>query len=89
MLDAIHNGRARGNGAMARDLVVGQDAEDVAAFVARAVGKYHEVAPPAAGALRQRASPRCYPAQLTAEFPEGKRGTHICWGESTACRVAA
>jgi cytochrome c6 len=39
VLDAIHNGRARGNGAMARDLVVGQDAEDVATFVARAVGK--------------------------------------------------
>ena len=39
VLDAIANGRARGNGAMARDLVVGQDAEDVATFVARAVGK--------------------------------------------------
>jgi mono/diheme cytochrome c family protein len=39
VLDAIHNGRARGNGAMARDLVVGQDAEDVATFVATAVGK--------------------------------------------------
>jgi cytochrome c551 len=39
VLDAIHNGRARGNGAMARDLVVGQDAEDVANFVCRAVGK--------------------------------------------------
>jgi mono/diheme cytochrome c family protein len=39
VLDAIHQGRARGNGAMARDLVVGKDAEDVAAFVARAVGQ--------------------------------------------------
>jgi mono/diheme cytochrome c family protein len=39
VLDAVANGRARGNGAMARDLVVGQDAEDVATFVARAVGK--------------------------------------------------
>jgi mono/diheme cytochrome c family protein len=39
VLDAIHNGRARGNGAMARDLVVGQDADDVASFVCRAVGK--------------------------------------------------
>lgn len=38
-LDAIHNGRARGNGAMARNLVTGQDAEDVAAFVAAAVGQ--------------------------------------------------
>src|SRR4051812_33821844 len=39
VLDAIHNGRARGNGAMARDLVVGKDADDVASFVCRAVGK--------------------------------------------------
>ena len=39
VLDAIENGRARGNGAMARDLVVGEDAEDVATFVARAVGQ--------------------------------------------------
>ena len=38
-LDAIQNGRARGNGAMAPDLVVGQDAEAVAQFVARAVGQ--------------------------------------------------
>src|SRR4051794_16770962 len=38
VLDAIHNGRARGNGAMARDLVVGKDAEDVATFVSTAVG---------------------------------------------------
>ena len=36
VLNAIHNGRARGNGQMAADLVVGQDAEDVAAFVAKA-----------------------------------------------------
>jgi mono/diheme cytochrome c family protein len=39
VLDAIHNGRARGNGQMAADLVEGQDAEDVAAYVARAVGQ--------------------------------------------------
>ena len=39
ILDAIHNGRARGNGQMAADLVEGQDAEDVAAFVAKAVGQ--------------------------------------------------
>jgi mono/diheme cytochrome c family protein len=38
VLDAIHNGRARGNGAMAKDLVEGADAEAVAAFVAKAVG---------------------------------------------------
>jgi len=39
VLDAIDNGRARGNGNMAADLVEGQDAEDVAAFVAKAVGQ--------------------------------------------------
>src|SRR3954453_18063544 len=39
VLDAIHNGRARGNGQMAADLYVGQDAEDVAEFVAVAVGQ--------------------------------------------------
>ena len=38
-LDAIEQGRARGNGAMAKDLVVGEDAEAVAAFVAKAVGR--------------------------------------------------
>lgn len=39
VLDAIENGRARGNGAMAANLVVGEDAEHVAAFVAKAVGQ--------------------------------------------------
>jgi mono/diheme cytochrome c family protein len=39
VLDAIHNGRARGNGQMAADLVEGKDADDVAAFVAKAVGQ--------------------------------------------------
>ncbi|MEA2170108.1 MAG: cytochrome [Solirubrobacteraceae bacterium] len=38
VLDAIKNGRARGNGAMARNLVTGSDANDVANFVAAAVG---------------------------------------------------
>ena len=38
-LNAIENGRARGNGAMAADLVEGEDAEAVAAFVAKAVGQ--------------------------------------------------
>ena len=38
-LDAIENGRARGNGAMAADLVEGEDAEAVASFVAKAVGQ--------------------------------------------------
>ena len=39
VLNAIEQGRARGNGAMAADLVVGEDAEAVAAFVAKAVGQ--------------------------------------------------
>ena len=39
VLDALKNGRARGNGAMAKDLVVGQDAQDVASFVSAAVGQ--------------------------------------------------
>lgn len=38
-LDAIDKGRARGNGQMAADLVEGQDARDVANFVAKAVGQ--------------------------------------------------
>jgi len=42
VLDAIHNGRARGNGQMAADLVEGQDADDVAAYVAKAVGQTTE-----------------------------------------------
>jgi mono/diheme cytochrome c family protein len=39
VLDAIHNGRARGNGAMAANLVQGEDAQAVAAFVAAAVNQ--------------------------------------------------
>jgi mono/diheme cytochrome c family protein len=39
VLDAIHNGRARGNGQMAADLVEGKDADDVASYVAKAVGQ--------------------------------------------------
>lgn len=39
VLDAINNGRAQGNGNMAAQLVEGQDAEDVAEFVAKAVGQ--------------------------------------------------
>jgi mono/diheme cytochrome c family protein len=39
VLDAIHHGRARGNGQMAADLVQGKDADDVAAYVAKAVGQ--------------------------------------------------
>ena len=39
VLDAIENGRARGNGQMAADLYEGQDAVDVANFVAKAVGQ--------------------------------------------------
>lgn len=39
VMDAIQNGRARGNGQMAADLVQGEDAEAVAQFVAVAVGQ--------------------------------------------------
>jgi mono/diheme cytochrome c family protein len=39
VLDAINKGRARGNGNMAAQLVEGADAEDVASFVAKAVGQ--------------------------------------------------
>lgn len=39
VLDAINKGRARGNGQMAAQLVEGGDAQDVASFVAKAVGK--------------------------------------------------
>ena len=38
-LDAIEKGRARGNGNMAADLVTGEDAKNVARFVAKAVGQ--------------------------------------------------
>jgi mono/diheme cytochrome c family protein len=44
VLDAIENGRARGNGQMAGGLYTGQDAEDVAAFVAKAVGQTGQAA---------------------------------------------
>lgn len=40
--DAIENGRARGNGAMAQDLVSGKDREDVIDFVTAAVGSAEE-----------------------------------------------
>jgi mono/diheme cytochrome c family protein len=39
VLDAIKNGRARGQGQMAANLYSGEDAEDVAAYVAKAVGQ--------------------------------------------------
>ncbi len=39
VLNAIENGRARGNGQMAAELYTGEDAEDVASFVAKAVGQ--------------------------------------------------
>jgi mono/diheme cytochrome c family protein len=44
VLDAIENGRARGNGQMAGGLYTGADAEDVANFVAKAVGQTGEAA---------------------------------------------
>jgi mono/diheme cytochrome c family protein len=39
VLNAIENGRAQGNGQMAADLYTGQNAQDVANFVAKAVGQ--------------------------------------------------
>jgi mono/diheme cytochrome c family protein len=39
VLDAIENGRSRGNGQMAAGLYQGEDAEDVAEYVAKAVGQ--------------------------------------------------
>ncbi len=39
VLDALKNGRSAGNGQMAAGLYQGQDAEDVAAYVAKAVGQ--------------------------------------------------
>jgi mono/diheme cytochrome c family protein len=47
VLDAIAKGRANGNGQMAAGLYTGQDAEDVAAYVAKAVGQTAK--PPASG----------------------------------------
>ena len=42
VLNAIETGRAQGNGQMAAGLYTGQDAEDVANFVAKAVGRTEE-----------------------------------------------
>ena len=39
ILDAIQKGRARGQGQMPAGLVDGQDAQDVAAFVAAVAGR--------------------------------------------------
>ena len=39
VLDAINKGRSRGQGQMAAGLYQGQDADDVAAYVAKAVGQ--------------------------------------------------
>ena len=39
VLDALKKGRARGNGQMAAGLYSGEDADDVAAYVAKAVGQ--------------------------------------------------
>ena len=82
VLDAIHNGRARGNGNMAADLVEGQDADDVAAFVAKATGGVRQ---PTRSAQKSSVRAGCHKsvrlqgisallrcgAASTAEFPEG------------------
>ena len=38
MLDAINKGRSNGNGQMPAQIYTGEDAEDVAKFVAKSVG---------------------------------------------------
>lgn len=38
VLDAVHNGRQRGNGTMPKDIVTGSDASAVASFVAKVAG---------------------------------------------------
>jgi mono/diheme cytochrome c family protein len=50
VLDAIKNGRSRGQGQMAAGLYSGKEADDVAAYVAKAVGQ----AGPPPGADEQR-----------------------------------
>jgi mono/diheme cytochrome c family protein len=42
VIDAIENGRSRGNGQMAADIVEGAETEAVAAFVAKATGQTAE-----------------------------------------------
>src|SRR5918997_307188 len=49
VLDAIKNGRSRGNGQMAAGLYEGKDADDVAAYVAKAVGQAGSPPGPDAG----------------------------------------
>jgi mono/diheme cytochrome c family protein len=49
VLDAIKNGRSQGNGQMAAGLYSGQDAEDVADYVAKAVGQTGQQAAAGAG----------------------------------------
>jgi mono/diheme cytochrome c family protein len=44
VLDALKHGRAQGNGQMAAGLYTGQDAQDVADFVAKAVGQTGQAA---------------------------------------------
>jgi cytochrome c553 len=44
VLDALKNGRSRGNGQMAANLYTGEDAQDVADYVAKAVGQTGQAA---------------------------------------------
>ena len=96
VLDAIHNGRARGNGQMAADLVEGQDAEDVAEFVAKAVGQTGKssatprlrLAPSARFVISPRVlrvfrrSLRCGAAQPLSSRKIREAGDPGRWGES-------
>jgi mono/diheme cytochrome c family protein len=49
VLDAIENGRSRGNGQMSGGLYTGSDADDVASFVAKAVGQADQPADESGG----------------------------------------
>ena len=54
MLNAIENGKSAGNGQMAGGLYTGEDAEDVANFVAKAVGSTEAPRGGRVGRLRGR-----------------------------------
>ena len=73
ILDAIANGRARGQGQMPANVVDGEDAENVANFivkVARALAAHRpDRRPPSAAALREPPEPLVPSCSHTAECP--------------------
>ena len=88
-----------------RDLVVGEDAEAVAAFVSPRRRHRRSVVAPESGAQRTIPQPRrsrladrlvrrspvatLPPSPLSSRDQTGKRGTHIGWGESDGGREVA